>query len=87
VQGRTLLVGNKLDLLPEKRDPQLHVTKEEAETFVKSYYGVTYHEVSAKDGKHAYTLSSIILTVAAGTNVDQVLNAVAEQTHLTFSRS
>mgnify|MGYP001128857454 CR=1 FL=1 len=51
IQGRTLLVGNKLDLMPEKRDPQLHVTKEEAETFIKSYFGVTYHEVSAKDGK------------------------------------
>jgi hypothetical protein len=51
IQGRTLLLGNKLDLIPEKRDAQLHVTKEEAETFVKSYSGVTYHEVSAKDGK------------------------------------
>lgn len=44
-------MGNKLDLIPEKRDPQLHVTKEEAETLIKSYQGVTYHEVSAKDGK------------------------------------
>ncbi len=48
------MVGNKLDLMPEKRDPQLHVTKEEAETCVKSYFGVTYHEVSAKDGKGSY---------------------------------
>jgi GTPase SAR1 family protein len=71
IQGRTLLLGNKLDLIPEKRDAQLHVTKEEAETFVKSYSGVTYHEVSAKDG----------------TNLDQVLNSIAEQTFLTFSRS